>query len=526
MEPLIFDTVGMWLMELSLESDADALWQDTLDLLSQESLPEAVLAMLRNCTPVRIEDNILYVTTPMRLVLKTVSKNLDVVEKCLTTAAFEKMALSIEFAKAPDPSPVSTNSTVSQEQVTKWSGTNESHTPARVLDDDAWNEEEIETENKLEKRRRRQANPLVEDISQNDSKLTFDRFIIGDENKFAYQAALQVANGENKSYNPLFIYGKSGLGKTHLLRAIQNYIAKNDSSRICVYKTASDFITDYTDAIGHKHGSAPDILTQNYCDIDVLIIDDIQNMAGAARTLEFFFNTFNVLISKGKQIVLAADRSPAQLGMGKDGFDERVTSRLDSGFPISIQVPSYELKYLLISTFCERMNDDAKNEHIGALTATISEDNLRFMTERAGTNIRVIEGFCQKCLIVAAQCETAGRLFSREDILKIAKEKWPNGHKQVTIDEIQKVVENYYDIPHKDLVGGKRNKELMEPRHVAIWLTRELTDTTLADIGKRFGGRSHATVKHSISVVEEARKQDKNFYDRVSRIQDSIVENN
>ena len=118
MEPLIFDTVGMWLMELSLESDADALWQDTLDLLSQESLPEAVLAMLRNCTPVRMEDNVLYVTTPMRLVLKTVSKNLDVVEKCLTTAAFEKMSLSIEFAKASDPSPVTTNSTVSQEQVT------------------------------------------------------------------------------------------------------------------------------------------------------------------------------------------------------------------------------------------------------------------------------------------------------------------------------------------------------------------------------------------------------------------------
>jgi len=146
------------------------------------------------------------------------------------------------------------------------------------------------------------------------------------------------------------------------------------------------------------------------------------------------------------------------------------------------------------------MMEDAKTEHVVGPTTPISDDNLRFMTERAGTNIRVIEGFCQKCLIVAAQCETANGTFSHEDIVKIAKEKWPNGRRQVTIEEIQKVIETYYDIPHKDLVGSKRNKELMEPRHVAIWLTRELTDTTLADIGKHFGGRSHATVKHSISV--------------------------
>ena len=186
----------------------------------------------------------------MRLVLKTVSKNIEVVEKCLTTAAFEKTNLVVEFARTTQAPTVTTNSTASQEQIQEWSSVG---APPRVLGEDTWNEEEVEAENKIEKRRRRKANPLVEDISENDSKLTFDRFVIGDENRFAYQAALQVANGENKSYNPLFIYGKSGLGKTHLLRAIQNYIARNDSTRICIYKTAADFITDYTDAIGRKH---------------------------------------------------------------------------------------------------------------------------------------------------------------------------------------------------------------------------------------------------------------------------------
>jgi len=210
-------------MELSLESDAEALWQDALDLLSQEDLPESVLAMLRNCTPTRISNGTLYIETPMRLVLKTVSKNIEVVEKCLTTAAFEKTNLVVEFARTTQAPTVTTNSTASQEQIQEWSSVG---APPRVLGEDTWNEEEVEAENKIEKRRRRKANPLVEDISENDSKLTFDRFVIGDENRFAYQAALQVANGENKSYNPLFIYGKSGLGKTHLLRAIQNYIAR------------------------------------------------------------------------------------------------------------------------------------------------------------------------------------------------------------------------------------------------------------------------------------------------------------
>ena len=518
-------------MELSLESDAEALWQDALDLLAaQARLPESVLAMLRNCTPTSMEGGVLRLETPMRLVLKTVSKNAAVVEECLTQAAFEPMRLEVAFVPGAGAAarPQTPSSSMSREEVAAWTAET-SQPPARSsaprsIAEDTWDEIRADARDE-ELRRRRERNPLVEDISPATSKLTFERFVRGDENDIAYQAALQVANGMNSTYNPLFIYGKSGLGKTHLLRAVQNYIARNDPSRLCVYRDASTFITEYTEAMRHSERSAASVLRQNYADIDVLIIDDIQKMAGKAGTVGFFFDTFNELVSNGKQIVLAADRTPAQLGMGKDGFDERVTSRLGSGFTTPIQVPSYELKLRLIETFCERMREDAERENVPALTGTIPPEAVSYMAELAGTNIRLIEGYCQRCLFAATSAEGRGSEISREEIAALARECWPSTMRTVSIEDVQKAVEKYYDIDHASLVGNKRHKGLMEARHVAIWLSRELCDRTLADIGQHFGGRSHATVMHSISVVDEAKRDDKVFYDRLMQIRDSITGN-
>lgn len=518
-------------MELSLESDAEALWQDTLDLLAARDLPEATLAMLRNCTPTSMEGGALHLVTPMRLVLKTVAKNTAVIEECLSQAAFEPMRLDLEFAPSqgrPAPAP---SSAMSREEVSSWAAaTGDGKAPwsgptTRAIAEDTWEESRGEEAARAEAAVRRRNNPLVEDISQTTSKLTFDRFVRGEENDIAYQAALQVANGMNSTYNPLFIYGKSGLGKTHLLRAIQNYIARNDPSRLCVYRDASSFITDYTEAMRHSERSAASALRQSYADVDVLIIDDVQKMSGKAGTLGFFFDTFNELIANGKQIVLAADRTPAQLGMGKDGFDERITSRLSAGFTTPIQVPSYELKLRLIETFCERMREDAVRENVAGLTGAVPAEAMGFMAERAGNNIRVIEGFCQRCLFAATAAEKRGEKITKEEIEAVAKECWPSSGRSVSIEDVQRAVEKYYDIDHSSLVGNKRHKGVMEARHVAIWLSRELCDRTLADIGKHFGGRSHATVMHSISVVDEARREDKTFYDRLMQIRESITGN-
>ena len=517
-------------MELSLESDAEALWQDALDLLAARELPESLLAMLRNCEPTNLSDGTLELRTSMRLVVKNVGKIQPLVEECVSQAAFEPTKVVVTFEQAAAAAEHPRGSSMTRDEANRWMAETEHRAPvplampSRALMNDTW-DEGAQAAREEENLRRRARNPLVEDISPTTSKLTFERFVRGEENDIAYQAALQVANGMNTTYNPLFIYGKSGLGKTHLLRAVQNYIARNDPSRLCVYRDASTFITDYTEAMRHTERSAASVLRQNYADIDVLIIDDIQKMVGKAGTIGFFFDTFNELISNGKQIVLAADRTPAQLGMGKDGFDERVTSRLGSGFTAPIQVPSYELKLRLIETFCERMRDDAANENVTGLSGVIPEQARKYMAERAGTNIRVIEGFCQRCLFAATTAERRGGEISREEIEAVAKECWPSAGRSVSIEDVQRAVEKYYDIDHSSLIGTKRHKAIMEARHVAIWLARELCDRTLADIGKHFGGRSHATVMHSISVVDEARKDDKVFYDRLMQIRESITGN-
>lgn len=496
-------------------SDAEALWSDVLDILSESDVPQSTVEMIRSCVPYELSDTDIHVSTPARFVQRTLENNRDLIERSLEKAAFTPIALHVDLHQAEkDSTPETPVSEISHEEFERQRNRFVEDTipfppisPAQIITPEM----------------RKMNNPLVEEITESDSRLTFDRFVQGDENAIALQAAKQVANGENKTYNPLFIYGKSGLGKTHLLKAIQNYIANNDPERLCVYRVSRDFTADYIAAMVNTEKSVKDAFERNYRDVDVLIIDDIQYLKTSEKTVEFFFDLFNYLRDHGKQIVLAADESPVELGLGDDGLDERITSRIDSGFSCPISAPEYELKYALIEAFYERMKEDAIKENIPNCDGTLTKEDLRLMAERSGSNIRVIEGFCQSCLLYASRIERAEqRPIRREEIIRIANQKWPMGQRAVSVEQIQKAVENEYGISHADLIGSKRNKECMEPRHVAIWLTRELTDNTLADIGNKFGGRSHATVKHSIGWVDEARKTDRMFHDQISRLRELL----
>jgi len=519
-------------MTSTQESDAIALWTDVLTLLAERGLPAPTLAMLRSCKAVSFDGERLVVSTNMGFAQRKIAEQTPVIEECLEQAAFQHVAFEVKLSHDTNPRPVETGAEMTREEVGRINARESAAVappveaaPLQTSATVAPSPSRPAVAKPAASMPQEQSDFANEEIDPADSKLTFDRFVSGEENEFAFDAAKQVANGENKSYNPLFIYGKSGLGKTHLLRAIQNYIAQNDPSRLCVYRTGTEFVDDYVKAMNVGDTPAKATLVRNYQNVDVLIIDDIQNMRRAAGTISFFFETYNALMSHGKQIVLAADRSPSQLGMGDSKFDERETSRMDSGVTVSIQVPDYELKLKLINNFYDMMKQDAVREHIPGMTGTISEDDRKLMAERSGTNIRIIEGFVHTCLITASRKERQGEKIGREDIIKIANAKWPTGQKTITVEQIQKAVESYYDVSHMDLVGSKRNKELMEPRHVAVWLTRELTDNTLADIGKKFGGRSHATVKHSIYWVDKTRKEDRMFQDRVQTLQDSITDN-
>lgn len=548
-------------------SDAYSLWQDVINLFREDGYIPSVIAMLEKCTLVSFTHNVLTISTSLNFAYKKLTTHKDAIVAKMEEAAFEPISLQILFKPFNNDALNESNTThvnsqtyvvqTSQESAT----TQPSHQVktdeptvqnANEASDKLINVQTQITKDELDKLEN-QDNALIDQYfdqmkishmerlnrdhkiisfetgqventiqSEIDSKLTFDRFVQGEENQLAYQAANQVACGScNQSYNPLFIYGKSGLGKTHLLRAIQNYIIKNDPTRTCAYKTATEFIEEYTLA-WQKSPLERNALARSYKNIDVLIIDDIQNMRTAAGTIKFFFDTFNSLISNGKQIVCAADRSPQELQLGESKFDERETSRMDSGITISIQVPNYELKLNLINNFYKYIRHDAEVEHLLIDFGTITEEQRMYMAKIAGSNIRVIEGFVQTCLINAGKRKKEGRIFSNNDIAQIAATKWKPRQHIPTIEEIQKCIEDTYHISHNDLVGDHRNKELTEPRHICIWLARELTDITLADIGQKFGNRTHATIKHSIAIIEK-KKKDRVFYDQLQKLKDILT---
>ena len=477
-------------MDASIDSDAVALWQDALDLLVEENQPEAFIAMLRTCTPVKVEEDTLYAETPMRLAYNRILKNLPIVERCLSAAAFEDIILSLTLTKSSTP--VTTTSTMTPQEFNAWkqkTTPTQAYVPEQIQDFES--QEQSLEELKQQTLKRRKSNPLYEETSFN-STLTFDRFVVGDENELAHQHALNVANDAKGKANPLFIYGASGLGKTHLLRAVQNYINSEDIERVCVYKDADAFVDDYVNAVRkNASGNAATELSNNYQNIDVLIIDDVQKLAGKAGTINFFFNIFNSLIDRGKQIILAADRTPAQLGMGSDGFDDRITSRM-------------------------------RNSSLSA--DDLPEDIRRYMADKAGQSIRTLEGFCNRCVTGQIKAKESGTNIKQEEIDKIADTLWRRVSKTVNIEKVQEVVENVYGISHRDIVGNKRNKEIAEPRHVAIYLAHDLCQYTLVNIGKHFGGRKHATILHSIEVIEERIKEDKSFYDQISQLKKTIFE--
>lgn len=548
-------------------SDAYSLWQDVINLFREDGYIPSVIAMLEKCTLVSFTHNVLTISTSLNFAYKKLTTHKDAIVAKMEEAAFEPISLQILFKPFNNDALNESNTTHMNSQTYVVQTSQESSTTqpshqvktdeptiqnANEASDKLINVQTQITKDELDKLES-QDNVLIDQYfdqmktshmerlnrdhkiisfetgqventiqSEIDSKLTFDRFVQGEENQLAYQAANQVACGScNQSYNPLFIYGKSGLGKTHLLRAIQNYIIKNDPTRTCAYKTATEFIEEYTLA-WQKSPLERNALARSYKNIDVLIIDDIQNMRTAAGTIKFFFDTFNSLISNGKQIVCAADRSPQELQLGESKFDERETSRMDSGITISIQVPNYELKLNLINNFYKYIRHDAEVEHLLIDFGTITEEQRMYMAKIAGSNIRVIEGFVQTCLINAGKRKKEGRIFSNNDIAQIAATKWKPRQHIPTIEEIQKCIEDTYHISHNDLVGDHRNKELTEPRHICIWLARELTDITLADIGQKFGNRTHATIKHSIAIIEK-KKKDRVFYDQLQKLKDILT---
>ncbi len=312
------------------------------------------------------------------------------------------------------------------------------------------------------------------------SQYTFDNFIVGESNKFAHAASIAVAHNPASAYNPLFIYGQSGLGKTHLLYAITNEIKKNMPNARIVYKKGEEFTNELIAAI--KAGATQE-MREKYRGADVLLIDDVQFIAGRESTQEEFFHTFNALYEAEKQIILTSDRPPRDIKT----LEERLRTRFEWGLIADIQPPSLELRTAIILNKAE------------VLGIKIPEDALVFLSEKLTNNIRTIEGAIKK---ISAVTKMTGQPITL-DMCRTAVSSLISGGKSETdkIDRIFTLVRERYGISEEDLRSKKRNDNIAKARHICIYAIRQMTDLSLKDIGKLFS-RDHATVISSIKYVE------------------------
>ena len=329
-------------------------------------------------------------------------------------------------------------------------------------------------------------------------KYTFDLFVIGSSNRFAHAAALAVAEAPAQAYNPLFIYGGTGLGKTHLLQAIASYIGEHSRNLSARYVTSEIFMNDFINSLRDKRIEG---FKQRYRHYDVLLIDDIQFFEHKERIQEEFFHTFNSLYEAGRQIVISSDRPPREIST----LEERLRSRFEWGLITDIQPPDLETRIAIL-------RKKVKTDGIHVPDPQV----LTFIAGRVSTNIRELEGALTR--VVAFSSLTA-RPMTVELAQDVLKDVFPQGQApEVSIERIQTAVSDRFGLSMEELCGDRRSQNIVYPRQVAMYLSRELTDASLPKIGREFGGRDHTTVIHATSKIARMIREDRSVYNLVQEL--------
>lgn len=344
-------------------------------------------------------------------------------------------------------------------------------------------------------------------ISNLRKEFTFDNFVTGDTNKFAKTAAIAVAQQPGKIYNPLFIYGKSGLGKTHLMHAIGNYIVENSNLRV-LYTTSDNFRDDFTSiSSGEDSFERADYFKSKYRDVDVLLIDDIQFLVGAEKTQQEFFHTFNELHSRNKQIIITSDRSPEDLKL----LEERLRSRFAWGLPVDIYPPDFDLR-------CRIIRDKIKHLTIANM---LTDEVVAYIANSCDTDVRELEGAINRLVAyMAVYGPTKITLEFATEALGDYVNK--NIYSTNDISMVQKAVADYYGITVEALKGKKKSKNIAYPRQLAMYLARMLTDESFPRIGLEFGGRDHSTVIHACDKIDEDLKGNKKLQEIINEIKAKV----
>jgi chromosomal replication initiator protein len=325
-----------------------------------------------------------------------------------------------------------------------------------------------------------------------DPRFTFENFVVGKPNELAHAAARRVAEsqvGPNRHvpFNPLFLYGGVGLGKTHLMHAIAWHIRTQDPTRKVIYLSAEKFMYQFVRAIRFKDTMA---FKEQFRSVDVLMIDDVQFIGGRDATQEEFFHTFNALVDQNRQIIISADKSPSDL----EGIEERVKSRLGWGLVADLHPTTYELRLGIL----QAKADATKSQVPGKV--------LEFLAHKITSNVRELEGALHR---ISAHTQLVGRTVTLESAQEVLHDLLRANDRRVTIDEIQKRVAEHYNIRLADMHSARRARAVARPRQVAMYLCKQLTPRSLPEIGRKFGGRDHTTVMHAVRKIEELKAADR-----------------
>lgn len=326
-----------------------------------------------------------------------------------------------------------------------------------------------------------------------DPRFTFDNFVVGKPNELAYAAARRVAEAPSAPFNPLFLYGGVGLGKTHLMHSIGLHIKKQSPERRIIYLSAEKFMYQFVRALRTKDTMA---FKEQFRSVDVLMIDDVQFIGGREATQEEFFHTFNALVDSNRQVIISADKSPSDL----EGVEERMRSRLGWGLVADIHPTTYELRLGILQAKAEQSS------------AEIPVKVLEFLAHKITSNVRELEGALNRIL---AHATLVGRPITLETTQEVLHDLLRANDRRVTIEEIQKRVSAHFNVRVADMHSARRARAVARPRQVAMYLSKQLTSRSLPEIGRKFGGRDHTTVMHAVRKVEELKATDASFAEDV-----------
>ncbi|MGW8312443.1 MAG: chromosomal replication initiator protein DnaA [Desulfuromonadales bacterium] len=447
------------------------LWDDTLEHLELNLSPQHFSTWIKPLKLVKIEQDMVYLEVPNRFVLDWVKENYSkLIEKILADLSAVSYRLQFNVSgQAKDQLPKHSDQKITADLTT----------PA--------NEKVM-------------VNNHAAEINLN-RKYTFEEFVSGSSNQFAYAAAMAVANNPATTYNPLFIYGGVGLGKTHLVNAIGNaLLKKSPHMRICYY-TSEKFMNELINSLRYNR---MDDFRNKFRSMDVLLIDDIQFIAGKERTQEEFFHTFNALYESHKQIIVTSDKFPKDI----PGLEERLRSRFEWGLIADIQPPDVETKLAILKMKAEQNS------------IKLPEDVALFLANSICNNVRELEGYLIRIGAYASLTAIPVSLEMTRDVLKdILIER----NRELSVDEILKKVSAHFNIKISDMKSPKRLKTVVLPRQIAMYLSRQLTSSSYPEIGERFGGKDHSTIIHAIRKIDKLMEEDFQLRSTIEKLKQELT---